>query len=143
MDRLTKIIKPKKIFMGEKDFQQLYLVKKYIEKKYDSKIIPCKTIRDNNSIALSSRNLNIKKSQLIKAAKLTKELINFKKNLKIKKKIEKSINQKKDELSQKYKVKIEYLELRNKINLNKSNNLNNSNLFFAYYVNNTRLIDNV
>jgi pantothenate synthetase len=25
---LTKIIKPKKIFMGEKDFQQLYLVKK-------------------------------------------------------------------------------------------------------------------
>ena len=32
MDRFTKIIKPKKIFMGEKDFQQLYLVKKYIEK---------------------------------------------------------------------------------------------------------------
>lgn len=143
MDRLTKIIKPKKIFMGEKDFQQLYLVKKYIEKKYDSKIIPCKTIRDNNSIALSSRNLNIKKSQLTKAAKLTKELINFKKNLKIKKKIEKSINQKKEELSQKYKVKIEYLELRNKINLDKSNNINNSNLFFAYYVNNIRLIDNV
>ena len=81
--------------MGEKDFQQLYLVKKYIEKKYDSKIIPCKTIRDNNSIALSSRNLNIKKSQLIKAAKLTKELINFKKSLKIKKKIVKNINQKK------------------------------------------------
>ena len=77
MDRLTKIIKPKKIFMGEKDFQQLYLVKKYIEKKYDSKIIPCKTIRDSNSIAFSSRNLNIKKSKLIIAAKLTKELINF------------------------------------------------------------------
>ena len=143
MDRLTKIIKPKKIFMGEKDFQQLYLVKKYIEKKYDSKIIPCKTIRDNNSIAFSSRNLNIKKSQLIKAAKLTKELINFKKSLKIKKKIVKIINQKKKELSQKYKVKIEYLELRNKMNLVKSNNINNSNLFFAYYVNNIRLIDNV
>ena len=129
--------------MGEKDFQQLYLVKKYIEKKYDSKVIPCKTIRDNNSIALSSRNLNLKKSQLIKAAKLTKELINFKKNLKIKKEIVKNIYQKKKELSQKYKVKIEYLELRNKINLGKSNNINNSNLFFAYYVNNIRLIDNV
>ena len=143
MDRLTKIIKPKKIFMGEKDFQQLYLVKKYIEKKYDSKIIPCKTIRDNSSIAFSSRNLNIKKSQLIKAAKLTKELINFKKSLKMKKKIVKNINQKKKELSQKYKVKIEYLELRNKMNLVKSNNINNSNLFFAYYLNNIRLIDNV
>ena len=34
MDRLTKLIKPNKIFMGEKDYQQLYLVKKFIEKKY-------------------------------------------------------------------------------------------------------------
>ncbi len=143
MDRLTKIIKPKKIFMGEKDFQQLYLVKKYIEKKYDCKIVPCRTIRDNNSIALSSRNLNLKKSQLTKAAKITKELINFKKNLKIKKRILKNIHQKKEELSQKYKVKIEYLELRNKLNLGKSNNINNSNLFFAYYLKNIRLIDNV
>ena len=33
MDRLTKIIKPKKIFMGEKDFQQLYLVRNYLKKK--------------------------------------------------------------------------------------------------------------
>ena len=33
MDRFTKMIKPKKIFMGEKDFQQLYLVKNYLKKK--------------------------------------------------------------------------------------------------------------
>lgn len=32
MNKLTKIVKPKKIFMGEKDFQQLYLVKKELEK---------------------------------------------------------------------------------------------------------------
>ena len=31
MNKLTKIINPQKIFMGEKDFQQLYLVKNYIE----------------------------------------------------------------------------------------------------------------
>ena len=46
MDRLTALIKPKKIFMGEKDYQQFYLVKKYLNKKYSSKIIQCKTIRD-------------------------------------------------------------------------------------------------
>ena len=45
MDRLTKLIKPNKIFMGEKDYQQLYLVKKFIEKKYKTKVIGCKTIR--------------------------------------------------------------------------------------------------
>ena len=31
MGRLTKLVKPKKIYMGEKDYQQLFLVKKYIE----------------------------------------------------------------------------------------------------------------
>ena len=32
MDKLTDLIKPKKIFMGKKDFQQLFLVKNFIEK---------------------------------------------------------------------------------------------------------------
>ena len=34
MTRFTQIINPSKIFMGEKDFQQLLLVKRYIEKNY-------------------------------------------------------------------------------------------------------------
>ena len=42
--------------MGEKDFQQLYLVKNYIKKRYKAQIITCKTIRDKNKLALSSRN---------------------------------------------------------------------------------------
>ena len=37
MTRLTQIINPSKIFMGEKDFQQLLLVKRYIEKNFKSK----------------------------------------------------------------------------------------------------------
>ena len=53
MERLTKIIKPQKIYMGEKDFQQLHLVKKYVVLKYNTKIISCKTIRKNNKLALS------------------------------------------------------------------------------------------
>ena len=67
MDRFTKIIRPNKIFMGEKDFQQLCLVKKYIEKRYKSKIISCKTIRDRNKLVLSSRNLLLKKKRIDKS----------------------------------------------------------------------------
>ena len=63
MDRLTKIIKPQKIYMGKKDFQQLYLVKKHITKKYNVKIIQCKTIRDSNKLAFSSRNILLTKDQ--------------------------------------------------------------------------------
>ena len=69
MCRLTKIVKPSKIFMGEKDFQQLILVKKYIENNFKSKIVLCKTIRDKNKLALSSRNLLLKKKIKLKQEK--------------------------------------------------------------------------
>jgi len=126
MDRLTKIINPKKIYMGEKDFQQLYLVKNFIENKYKIKIISCKTIRNKNNLALSSRNIRLKKAELNKAEKISQNLIHFKKK----------------ELKKLYKISIDYLELRNKFNLNISNKLKNSKLFFAYYLDDVRLIDN-
>ena len=66
MDRLTMIIKPKKIFMGEKDFQQLYLVKRYIRTKYKSKILQCKTIRDKNKLPLSSLTFILNTNELTK-----------------------------------------------------------------------------
>jgi pantoate--beta-alanine ligase len=143
MDRFTNIIKPKKIFMGKKDFQQLYLVKRYIENKYDCRIISCETIRNNYGLALSSRNLILKKDELKKAAQLTIDLIKFKKELKFKNKINEIIRKKKENLSKYYNFKFEYLELRNKKNLRKSIDISKSNLFFAYYIKKIRLIDNV
>ena len=69
MDRLTNIIRPNKIFMGEKDYQQLLLVKKLIEKKYEIKIVQCKTVRNKNKLALSSRNQLLDKRDLLKQVK--------------------------------------------------------------------------
>ena len=143
MNKLTKIVKPKKIFMGEKDFQQLYLVKKELEKKYKTKVIPCKTIRDKDNVALSSRNLLLNKSNLTIAAKIYETLVNIKKNTKNKKNIPSFLNLKKKELKNNYKIKIDYLELRNIKNLKLSNTKNNSRLFIAYYLKNVRLIDNL
>ena len=67
MDRFIKLINPKYTFMGEKDFQQLFLVNKFIGKKCQNKIFPCKTIRDKNFLALSSRNYLLSKNELQKA----------------------------------------------------------------------------
>ena len=142
MDRLTNMVNPNYIFMGEKDFQQLYLVKNFIEKKYKSKIISCKTIRNNNKLALSSRNLLLKNDQLINAEKLSQNLISFKKKLNRVKNIKKLLQNKKEQLNKIYNVNIEYLELRNMINLKKTNNIKYSKLFIAYYLDNVRLIDN-
>jgi len=143
MNKLTKIINPQKIFMGEKDFQQFYLVKKQLEQIYKTKVIACKTIRDRNKVALSSRNLLLNKSNLIIAAKIYEKLASIKKYIKNKKNIRSFLNLQKKELKNNYKIKIDYLELRNIKNLKISSTNKNSRLFIAYYLNNVRLIDNL
>ena len=143
MNRLTKIVNPQKIFMGEKDFQQLYLVKQLLERNYKVRIISCKTIRDKNKVALSSRNFLLDKSNLNIAANVYKKLVNIKKNIKNKKNISSFLNLEKKELKNNYKIKIDYLELRNINNLKISSTKKNSRLFIAYHLNNVRLIDNL
>ena len=103
--------------MGEKDFQQLYLVKKLLERNYKVKIISCKTIRDKNKVALSSRNFLLDKSNINVAANVYKKLLSIKKNIKNKKDILNFLNLKKTELRNNFKIKIDYLELRNINNL--------------------------
>tara|TARA_B100000989_G_scaffold284079_1_gene250556 strand:- start:871 stop:1683 length:813 start_codon:yes stop_codon:yes gene_type:complete len=142
MDRLTKIIKPRKIFMGEKDYQQLYFVKKYIEKKYQTKIIGCKTIRNREKLAFSSRNILLKKDQLTKAEKFTQKIISFKKSIKKIKVTTQILEKKKNELSKLFKVKIQYFELRNAVNFKISNTIRNSKIFIAFFIDKIRLIDN-
>ena len=143
MNRLTKIVNPQKIFMGEKDFQQLYLVKKLLERDHKVRIISCKTIRDKNNIALSSRNFLLNKSNLNVAANVYKKLLSIKKNIKNNKNISSFLNLKKTELRNNFKIKIDYLELRNINNLKVSKIKKNSRLFIAYYLNKVRLIDNL
>ncbi len=142
MDRLTRMIKPKKIFMGEKDFQQLYLIKNYFKKRNKSKIISCKTIRDNHQLALSSRNMLLDKKGLFIARSISKNLISFKKKMSTAVNIKKKIAQKKKELNVFDNIKIEYLELRNKFDLKKTLKIKNSKVFIGYYLNDVRLIDN-
>jgi len=143
MDRLTNIVKPNKIFMGEKDFQQLFLIKKYLKNKYDTEVIGCKTIREKNKVALSSRNYLLSKKNLALASVIIRKLINLKKNIKLKKNKNRYLKTVKNDLEKKFNIKIEYLELRNIYNLKLSSVINKSRLFVAYYLNGVRLIDNL
>ena len=142
MGRFTDIIKPKNIFMGEKDYQQFFLVRNFIQRKYKTKVIACKTIRDVNQVALSSRNSLLDLENLNKVGKISLVLIKLK-NL-IKKNIQdkKLIKKIKVDLVKKFNIKIEYLECRNLLNLR--TNLENKpfKLFVAYYIKGVRLIDN-
>ena len=55
--KFLDLIKPDFITLGEKDYQQLLVIKKIIKDfKIKTKVKSCKTVRDKNGIALSSRN---------------------------------------------------------------------------------------
>jgi pantoate--beta-alanine ligase len=143
LNRFVKLISPKIIFMGEKDYQQYFLVKKFIEKKYKSKVQPSITIRNSNKVALSSRNSLLNQSNLKVAGLIANQLFNLKHSININRKESNNLIKifKKD-LIHKFNIKIEYLECRNLINL--STNLYNKpfRLFVSYYLKNVRLIDN-
>ena len=142
MQRLTDLIKPTKTFMGEKDFQQLFLIKKYLKNKHKSKIVSCKTIRDTNKVALSSRNSLLSNKKLNVAGMIAQKMIKFKKKIKQNDNLKRKILNKKNELNKMYDINIEYLELRDKNNLLITNKTKHSKLFIAYYINKVRLIDN-
>ena len=142
MERLTSLIKPKKIFMGKKDFQQFFLVKNFIEKKFNTKVIGCKTIRNKNKLALSSRNFLLNKQELKDVEKISKTFLNLKNKIKNKRNINSFLQKSKKDLEKFFKIKIEYLENRNTKNLTISNKYQGSKVFLSYYYKNIRLIDN-
>ena len=144
VNRFIEIIKPRYIFLGKKDYQQLYLIKKHLEKrKIKSKIVECKTIRENNGIACSSRNSNLSKNQKKIASNIFYYLINLKRKIKKNYNLF-NINKIKRDLINLGASKIDYLENYNIKNFDKIKRPNKKfNLFFAYYIKSIRLIDNI
>ena len=64
VDRFIKIIKPSKIYFGNKDMQQLKIMEDFIKKNHPmTKVVGCKTVREVTGIAYSSRNLLLSKKE--------------------------------------------------------------------------------
>ena len=142
--KLFDIIKPDYAYFGEKDYQQLYFIKQLVKTlKFNTKIIPGKTIRDSSGLALSSRNLYLNDTQKLIAKniicilrKTKRELLQNWNPLKI-------INQNKKILIDIGVSKIDYFELRSE-NFNKNIPKDRKcRLFIAVFIGSTRLIDNI
>lgn len=57
VDKLFRIINPTSAYFGEKDFQQLAIIRQMSRERYSSiDIIGCETIREKDGLAMSSRN---------------------------------------------------------------------------------------
>jgi pantoate--beta-alanine ligase len=67
--RLFEIVQPNKAYFGEKDFQQLQIVKKLVSKhNIPVEVIGCPIHREANGLAMSSRNERLSESAREKAA---------------------------------------------------------------------------
>lgn len=87
VDLLLQAVQPHQLFMGEKDYQQIAVVRKMLEiTKSSVQLIPCPTVRSTTGLALSSRNARLSEIQKEQALSIYKgfELSNleeFKQNL--------------------------------------------------------------
>ncbi|MBD1172507.1 pantoate--beta-alanine ligase [Pelagibacterales bacterium SAG-MED05] len=144
VNRFLEIIKPKYIFLGIKDFQQSYLINIHIlKRKINTKIIHCKTIREKNGIACSTRNNNLNRNQFKIASNVIKYLRNKKRLIKKELSNFKFLNIKKD-LMNLGLTKIDYIELYNSKTLKRPKNKKEKfKIFIAFYLNKIRLIDNI
>ena len=75
VNRFLEILRPNYMYLGKKDFQQLFLINEHIVKnKIKTSIISCKTVRDQNLIPYSSRNMNLNNYDKHLASKVFKIL---------------------------------------------------------------------
>ena len=130
---------------GEKDYQQLLIIKSLVKNlDIPCHVLPIETIRDENGLAISSRNqyLSIANKNIANNInKIMKSAVNDYKNEDIKS----TITFVKNNLINSGIKNIDYIEIRdnNNLNLIENNDKSNARLFIAVYINDTRLIDNI
>ena len=139
---LFDLIKPFRVFFGEKDFQQLKIIEQLIiQNNLKINLIKCPSIRDLNGMSYSSRYSTFSQNQRLQfdecAKIINSKLINLKKNLN--QEILQSIE---DELKSTGISNIDYCEVRSEENLNISKLNEKSRLFIAFYLSKIRVIDN-
>ena len=145
VSKLLSIVEPYNVYFGEKDFQQLRIIENLVfEKKINTKVIRCETLRDSDGLALSSRNSKLSFSSKKMATNLFKAL-NFAKE-KIDVLCIDEIGQKiSDNLSNFKEIKLEYFVIADEKNLEpiKKKQTKKYRAFIAAYVSGVRLIDNM
>lgn len=73
--KLINLVQPNKVYMGEKDYQQLQLIKQMSQALFlPTEIVGCPTFRNQDGLALSSRNSRLSESDTKKAAQIYKAI---------------------------------------------------------------------
>lgn len=146
LNLLFRSLTPNKAYFGEKDFQQLQIVKKLVEiEKLPIEIIGCPIAREPNGLAMSSRNKRLSRIQFEEAALINKTLQQVKKGFK-----KRSINQLREVVKMAFEsnphLELEYFEIADIKNLRPAQRKRKGNTyraFIAAFAGEVRLIDNI
>jgi len=142
---LFEIIDPDYAFFGLKDYQQVAVVRKLVEiLQSDIQIIACDTKRDDNGLALSSRNLRLSDVQKNQAAEVSRFLLNLRRNYTVNMPIQ-LIKDNLIDLIHKFDFNLDYFEIAHPTTLETYSTLpaeGNAMALIAYYAGEVRLIDN-
>ncbi|GAA4954025.1 pantoate--beta-alanine ligase [Algibacter agarivorans] len=144
--RFFEIVKPHQAYFGEKDFQQLAIIKKLVEKHdIPITIVGCKIHREANGLAMSSRNTRLKPEYkkaapfIFKTLKTAKELFGTKSANKIIEWVEK-------QFANHDLLELEYIIIADTETLKpvkRKSNQKSYRAFIAVYADDIRLIDNI
>ena len=130
---------------GEKDYQQLLIIQSLVKNlDIPCQILSIETVRDNNGLAISSRNQYLSADNRNIANNINKIMKNAANNF-YKVAIESVISSIKEKLLDSEITKIDYVEIRNNETLDIiiNNDKSNARLFIAVYIDDIRLIDNI
>lgn len=143
--KLINIVKPDYMYMGEKDFQQIAVLKQMIrDLNIDTIIRACPIIREADGLAKSSRNVYLSKEERIDALCLYESLLKAKEMIFQQ---EKSVEKIKNAMSKHIHSKngqIDYIEFINPDTLKPLDHIEGKvHILMAVYIGKTRLIDNM
>lgn len=146
VSKLFEIVTPDKAYFGEKDFQQLAIIKKMVDDLgSDVEIVPCPIIRESDGLAMSSRNVRLNAEERAIAPKIYAVLNEASSQLNAM-----SPKEMKEYALAKYadiqEFEVEYVEIADEQNLKSLNEWNDSTharIFVALQLGPVRLIDNV
>ena len=145
VSKLLNLFEPRDVYFGEKDFQQVLIIKKLILiEKHEVNLKICPTVRERNGLALSSRNMLLSAQEKKMASIIYESLIFIKTNFRNKPKYH-LIKKVKNSIEKIKNFKVQYLEICDNESLDhcEYKNDNNCRAFICVEVNDVRLIDNI